>query len=82
MYFTVAYPIVAIVSVVLAFIEPRKAWRWAMIPFAAQAVVMLLQNPIGSMMPLGLIVFAVLGGFIAIPATFVAWLRQRLFGVG
>jgi hypothetical protein len=79
MYFTMAYPIVAVVAVVLAFIEPWKPWRWAMIPFAAQAVVMIVQNPSGSMMPLGLIVFAILGGFIAIPATFVAWLRQRLF---
>jgi hypothetical protein len=79
LYFTMAFPLIAAVAVVLAFLEPWKPWRWAMIPFGAQAIVAFVKDPGANLMPLGLIMFAILGGFCAIPATFVAWLRQRLF---
>jgi hypothetical protein len=79
LYFTLAFPLIAAVAVVLAFIEPWKPWRWAMIPFAAQAVVAFAKDPGGNLLPLGLIMFAILGGLCAVPATFVAWLRGRLF---
>ena len=79
LYFTMAFPLIAVVAVVLAFLFPWRAWRWAMIPFGAQAIVAFVENPTGNLMPLGLIMFAILGGLCSIPAACVAWLRVRFF---
>jgi hypothetical protein len=79
LYFTVAMPLIAGVAAVLAFLHPSRPWRWAMIPFGAQAAVAVAKDPGASLLPLGFIAFAVLGGLCAIPAVFVAWLRRRLF---
>lgn len=79
LYFTMAFPTIAVVAVVLAFFYPWKAWRWAMIPFGAQALAAFAKDPTANLLPLGLIMFAILGGLCAIPAMFVARLRTRLF---
>jgi hypothetical protein len=79
LYFTMAFPVIAIVAVVLAFLYPWKPWRWAMIPFGAQAVAGFVKDPTANLLPLGLIMFAILGGLCAIPAAFVARLRVRFF---
>ena len=79
LYFTMAFPTIAAVAVVLAFLYPAKPWRWAMIPFGAQAIAAFVKDPTASLLPLGLVMFAVLGGLCAIPAAFVARLRVRFF---
>jgi hypothetical protein len=44
-------------------------WRWAMFPFAAQAIVMVLLNPSSaSMLPLGLIMFGIFATMCMVPA--------------
>src|SRR5213595_1988538 len=77
LYFTMAFPVIAVVAMVLAFLQPPKPWRWAMIPFGAQAIVAFVRDPAANMLPLGLVMFAVFGGLCAIPALLVARLRTR-----
>ena len=81
LYFTMAFPAIAGAAMVLAFLYPWKPWRWAMIPFGAQALAAFVKNPTANLLPLGLIMFAILGGLCAIPAAFVARLRARFFPV-
>ena len=76
-YFTTVLPIVAGTAAIVSFFVPEKPWRWAMIPFAAQALVAFLQNPTANLMPLGLIVFAFFGGLCAIPAKVGAMAGKR-----
>jgi hypothetical protein len=68
LYYTVALPAAAVVAVVLGFLVPEKPWRWGFAPFGGQAAAALVQNPTGSLLPLGLILFAILGGLCTIPA--------------
>jgi hypothetical protein len=79
LYFTMAFPAIAVVAMVLAFVYPWKPWRWAMMPFGAQALVAFAKDPTANLLPLGLIMFAILGGLCAIPAVLVARLRGRFF---
>jgi hypothetical protein len=76
LYFVVFLPAIAILVAWLGFLSPRGAWRWAFVPFAAQALVALVQNPTGGLLPLGLIVFAVLGAVCLVPAVVAAWFRR------
>jgi len=78
LYFTLAFPAMAIVAGVLAFLYPWKPWRWALFPFGAQALAAFAKDPGANLLPLGLVVFAVLGGLCAVPATLIAWLRRKL----
>ena len=48
-----------------------------MIPFAARALVAILQNPTANLMPFGLIMFAFFGGLCAIPAVLAAMVGKR-----
>ena len=76
-YFTTVLPVIAVVAAIVSFLVPEKSWRWAMIPFAAQALVAFLQNPTANLLPLGLIMFAVFGGLCAIPAKLAAMAGKR-----
>jgi hypothetical protein len=76
-YFTTVLPVIAVVAAIVSFLIPEKPWRWAMIPFAAQALVAILQNPTANLMPLGLIMFAIFGGLCAIPAWIAAMIGRR-----
>ena len=77
-YFGIFLPAIAVLVAWLGFFAPRGAWRWAFVPFGAQALVAFLQNPAGSLMPLGLIVFAVFGVVCLVPAV-VAGLFRRWY---
>ena len=77
-YFTTVVPVIAATAAVVAFVVPEKPWRWAMIPFAAQALVAFAQNPTANLMPLGLIAFAIFGGLCAIPAVVAALIRRKV----
>lgn len=76
LYFGLFLPAIAILVTWLGFLSPRGAWRWAFVPFGAQAVVALVQNPTASLLPGGLIVFAVLGAVCLVPAIVGAWFRR------
>lgn len=78
LYFTWFLPSLALVIAALAFWNPDRIWRWAFVPFAAQAVVAFAQNPTGSLMPMGLVVFAFYGAFCLLPAWAGAAARRRV----
>jgi hypothetical protein len=78
LYFTWFLPSVALVVAGLAFFAPERAWRWAFVPFGAQAAVALVQNPTANLLPLGLLVFAFYGGLCLLPVWARAKLRRRL----
>jgi len=60
LYFLYGIPVICVVAALLAYVEPNRPWRWAVTPFAAQALWMFLTQGLGSMFPLGLVVFAIL----------------------
>ena len=74
LYFSWFLPSVALVVGGLAYFAPERVWRWAFVPFGAQAVVAFLQNPGANLLPLGLIVFAFYGALCLVPA----WAGERL----
>ena len=48
-------------------------------PFGAQALAGVAKDPTGNLLPIGLVMFAILGGLCAIPAVLVAHARERYF---
>ena len=60
LYFSVGIPAVCLVSAVFGFLEPRRSWRWGVLPMIGQLVWMLLSQGVGNLLPLGVIVFGVL----------------------
>jgi len=38
LYFLIGIPVICVVAACLAYIEPNRPWRWAVTPFAAQAL--------------------------------------------
>lgn len=60
LYFTVGIPVVCLGSMILAFLEPKRWWRWGVLPIAGQFVCMLLTQGPGNLLPLGILVFGVL----------------------
>ena len=78
LYFAWLLPSVCLVVVMISFFAPERPWRWAFTPFAAQAVVVFVQNPGANLLPLGLIMFAIFGGVVTVPASIAAAARRRL----
>jgi len=78
LYFTWFLPSIALVVAALAFFASERAWRWAFVPFGAQAAVAFVQNPTANLLPLGLLVFAFYGGLCLLPVWAGTWLRRRL----
>jgi hypothetical protein len=78
LYFTWFLPSIAIVVAGLAYFAPERAWRWAFVPFAAQAVVAFVQNPTANLLPMGLLVFAFYGALCLIPVKIGTAIRRRL----
>jgi hypothetical protein len=69
LYFVTALPVIALTAGIVSYLIPVRTWRWAMFPFAAQAIVMVLRDPSSaSMLPFGLIMFAIFGAMCLIPA--------------
>jgi peptidoglycan/LPS O-acetylase OafA/YrhL len=78
LYFSWFLPSIWLIIGVLAYYVPERSWRWAFIPFGAQAVVAFVQNPTASLLPLGLMVFAVYGALCLIPAVIGMSIRKRV----
>jgi hypothetical protein len=68
LYFLLVMPVIALTAGIVSYRVPVRTWRWAMFPFAAQALVMVAQEPLGNMLPLGLILFFIFGALCLIPA--------------
>ncbi len=80
-YWTVAYPVAIVLSVVLALFYPKGAWRWPLALFVFQFVGMVVRSgELGSLWPLGLLLFVVLSVPGILAAKGATWLRARLAG--
>ena len=75
LYFQAGLPIAALAAAVAAALQPARPWRWGLLVMYSQAGVALVQNPTGSLLPLGLILFGVL----SLPALVAAYLASWLF---
>jgi hypothetical protein len=73
-YFQLAYPLFALASVALGYFWPGRPWRWALGIALGQALVAFAKNPTASLMPLGVIVFAIYSA----PLILTAMLGNRL----
>jgi hypothetical protein len=73
LYF-LALPVIGLLAGVVSYFAPVRFWRWAFFPFIGQAAVMFMQGIYvsgaagASLLPLGLIVFAIFGALCMIPA--------------
>jgi hypothetical protein len=75
LYWALFYPLAIGASALMGYRFPERPWRWAVALFAAQFLAMLLRSgEIGSLAPLGLVMF----GILALPAIFAASLAARL----
>ena len=76
-YFQFGIPALCLVSLIMGYLSPDRAWRWGAVPLAAQLAWMLVTQGAGNLLPLGLIV----GGILAVPsiltARFGAFFRRR-----
>ena len=61
-------PSIAIIVGLVSWLIPRQYGRWAFLPFLGQAVGAFVQNPTANLLPLGLIMFAILGALCLLPA--------------
>ena len=75
-YWTVSYPLAVAGSAMLAFLFPRRPWRWAAILMLMQFLVMTAMGSDLGLLPLGLIVMAVL----TVPPAAAAVLTAKLRG--
>jgi hypothetical protein len=77
LYWTVFYPLALAACGLLGYFFPERPKRWAIALFLAQCLAMGIRNgEIGSLLPLGIIVFAVL----SLPGVAVANLGARIRG--
>ena len=77
LYWLIGYPLALVVSGVLAYQQPIGAWRWALAFMWSQAVVMTLSADSFGLLPLGLIMFGILGIPPMIVAVIVGKNRRR-----
>ena len=78
LYFVVVLPVIALTAGLVSYKVPTRTWRWAMFPFAAQAIVMFVQEPMGNLLPIGLITFLIFGAVCLIPARIGALAGRKL----
>ena len=78
LYFIFVLPVIALTAGLVSYRVPNRTWRWAMFPFAAQAIVMFVQEPMGNLLPIGLIMFLIFGAVCLIPARIGAFAGRKL----
>ena len=74
LYFAVGMPAVCLMAMAFAYREPRRPWRWGVLPLAGQLAWMVVSQGVGNMLPLGVIVF----GILSIPSIVAAWIGAFL----
>jgi hypothetical protein len=77
LYWAVCYPLALVLAAVIGWQVPERAWRWGLAIMLAQAVVLALTAGDFSLLPLGLMLFAVLALPLIGAATVAAGLRRR-----
>ena len=73
-YWTITYPLAIALAGAVGFLAPRRAWRWGLAVFLAQAVALAVAASSFGLMPLGMILFGVL----SMPAVAAATVAARL----
>lgn len=79
-YFSLGIPAVCLASFVLAMLEPRRSWRWGVLPLIGQFLTMLITQGVGNLLPLGIIVFGVLSVPSVLTARLGAFVRGKWLG--
>ena len=78
-YWTVAYPLAMGVASLMGYIFSERPWRWALTLFLAQFAAMIIHNrELGSLWPMGLMMFVVLSIPGVALAKLAAWLRGKV----
>jgi len=77
LYFPVGLPLAVVAAAVLGALAPRRAWRWGGWLMAGQGTALLVSAGPGSLLPLGLVLFALLALPCMAGALVGAWLRRR-----
>ncbi len=73
-YFTLGIPAVCLLAAVLGYLEPIRPWRWGLAPNVGQLACMLVMQGVGSMLPMGVILLAIM----SIPAMITAWMGAAI----
>ena len=74
-YWAVAYPVAIVGCAILGYFYPERPWRWAVVLFESQFLAMCVRNgELGSLWPMGMVMFAV----IALPGVAAATFAARL----
>ena len=77
LYWSGFIPLLFLLSAILGFLSPRRSWHWGLWMAGGQLTIMFLLDPSGSLLPLGVILFGVLGGVIGVPGLIAAQFRRR-----
>jgi hypothetical protein len=78
LYWSVTYPLCIALAAFLAYVEPVRAWRWALAIMLVQPVVMALTSGSSwNLMPIGLVLFGILALPPMLAARIAAWFRLR-----
>jgi peptidoglycan/LPS O-acetylase OafA/YrhL len=81
LYWSITYPLCLLLAGAFAYFEPERPWRWALALMLVQPLAMLLTSGSSlSLLPLGLVMFAILALPPILIARVVAWLRLRRRG--
>ena len=73
-YWRFGMPAMMLAGAAAGFLAPRRSWRWGLLVTAPQPLALFIQNPTGSMLPLGLVVFL----FLSLPCVLAALLGSYL----
>lgn len=73
-YWRLGYPAMVLLSALLGWFFPRRAWQHGLAMMLAQLMPLLIVHPFGPLLPLGILF---LGG-LAVPAMAAAWLAALL----
>ena len=67
-----------LLSLILGALSPRDAWRWGLWMAGGQFAIAFLLDPGANLLPLGTIVFGILGCLISVPGLIGARIRVRV----
>ncbi|MGE5148041.1 MAG: hypothetical protein ACM3N5_14905 [Candidatus Eiseniibacteriota bacterium] len=78
LYFPVGLPLAVLIAALLGALAPRRAWRWGGWLMGGQGAALLVSTGVGSLLPLGAVLLAVLSVPCMLAALAGGWLRRRL----
>jgi len=76
-YFLVSIPLMTLAAGYAGYRARTRAWRWPLALILGQIATAILLQGFGNLMPLGIIVFVILGVPMMVAASIGAWLGRR-----